>query len=136
MPNLQTENCWPKEKHLWLIQAALFKGKNALEAWEKWISVEDIQNLDVASYQILPKLYKNLKALNCSHSAMNLLEGIYRRTWADNQHMLYYFAQLAQQLQSKGIDQLVLLKGGALIAGHLHDAGIRPMGDIDFLVSK
>lgn len=129
-------NCWPKAKHLWLMQAALLDGDSALNALEKWSAQLDVDKLDYPSYQIIPKLYKNLMRLNVSHANMKIFEGVYRRTWVENQRNFYRFSHLAQHLRENGVEDIVLLKGGAMMLSYYKDFGIRQMGDIDFLVAK
>lgn len=48
--------------------------------------------------------------------------------------MTMLFSDVVQQLISHGIDEIVLMKGGAMIALYYQDFGMRQMGDIDFLV--
>jgi len=128
--------CWPKGSHYLLLQAALFDGAAAITAWEQWFAGIDLDKLDYASYQIIPKLYKNLTRLHVKNPAMGIFKGIYRHTWVENQRMLYLYSSLVNTLRSAGIDQIVLLKGGAMALGYYRDPGIRPMGDLDILVPK
>ena len=134
--NRYSGNNYPIDKQLCLMQAALFDGELATKAWEKWLIGLDIDTIDHASYQIIPKLYKNLKKYNISHPYMKIFEGVYRRTWVENQKHFYMFSQLVKELGEAGIEDIVLLKGGAMTLACYQDFGIRPMGDIDFLVPK
>src|SRR5262245_28858239 len=58
----------------------------------------------------------------------------YLRTWSENLRFYHCVLPLLQAFQQVGIDAVVL-KGLALIARFYRDPGVRPMEDVDVLVS-
>ncbi len=128
------ENCWPSREQGLLLRAGLLKNRQALEAWQEWRSIIDIDDhLDDGSYRLLPLLYQNLKNHGVEDPFMNRLKGIYRLTWYKNQMLFHRNARLLNALRNSGIETLVL-KGGALVPLYYKDYGIRPMADFDVLV--
>lgn len=116
-----------------LLRAALLDGAAAREAWEKWKSAVDIEDLDPGSTQLLPLLYRNLKRMGVSHPQMERFKGVYRVTWYKNQMLFRDGATVARCLEQAGIRTL-LLKGAALIVECYHEHGLRAMADFDILV--
>jgi len=116
-----------------LLQAALLSGNAAVNAWEKWKSIVDIDLIDYASMQIFPLLYQNLKILEIDDPQINIYKGLFRSSWYENQRLLKTAVDLVTEFQSVGIDCL-FLKGTALILEYIKTPGLRPMGDIDILV--
>jgi hypothetical protein len=126
---------WPTERQNLLLRASLLKGRAALEAWEVWKSVEDVENLEAGSFRLLPLLYRNLKRLNVVHPHMDIFRGVYRKTWYQNQMLFHETGPLLKSFQSAGTAVMVL-KGVALTELYYRDRGIRPMNDIDILVHE
>jgi hypothetical protein len=122
--------CWPNKEQEMLLRSALLNGKEALDAWQRWKLMVDIDQLD---HRLLPKLYHNLKAELPSDPLMSRLKGVYRQTWYKNQLLFHRAAILLTSLQDAGIETLCL-KGAAIIVLHYRDAGLRHMDDIDVLV--
>lgn len=130
--NIQA-TCWPTREQELLLQASLWQGKRAIEAWVQWQSATDMDNLDPGSFRLLPLLYRNLSALGIDEPIMSKLKGIYRQAWYRNQMTFHRIATLLPAFQDAGI-QTLLLKGAALTVLHYQDYGLRPMTDIDLLV--
>lgn len=55
--------CWPTREQGLLLQATVWQGQKAIEAWEKWECSVDMDKLDPGSHRLLPQLYRNLRAL-------------------------------------------------------------------------
>jgi hypothetical protein len=117
-----------------LLKAALFSGKDALEAWSKWRDAVDWErHLEPGSFRLLPLLYNNLHKHGVDDPAMGKLKGIYRNAWSKNQTLFYEMAKVIELLQNAGI-KTMLLKGASLSLLYYKNNGARPMADIDVLV--
>ena len=125
--------CWPTPTQELLLKAALLRGKDSLEAWEEWISREDIELLDTGSWRMLPLLYRNLSEQGVTHPAMVKLKGVYRYIWCKNQVLFHNMSSLLKKFHEAGIETMTL-KGAALVLVHYKDYGLRPMDDFDVLV--
>jgi len=126
-------DCWPTWQQELLLRAALLQGKNSIEAWEKWKSSTDINQLDLGSHRLLPQLYRNLHVQGVKDRLLEKFKGIYRRTWCDNQLLFHEVSALLRSLGDAGIETIVL-KGAALALLHYRDCGLRPMNDFDVMV--
>lgn len=128
-------SCWPTWRQELLLRAALLQGRDTIQAWQKWRSNVDIDQLDPGSYRLLPLLYRNLRAQGIEDPLMGRLKGIYRRTWCENRLFLYDMSRLLRRFQDAGIETMVL-KGAALTMLFYEDYGLRPMDDFDVLVHR
>jgi hypothetical protein len=134
-PNLKLRSCYPTPQQQLLLQAALWQGEPAIEAWKKWQINTKLETLDPGSYRMLPLLYHNLSVHGIEHPTLSKMKGVYRHTWAQNQLLLYRITQVLIALQEAEIPTL-LLKGAALITLYYQNQGLRPMSDFDLLVPK
>ncbi len=116
-----------------LVQAALLRGKEAVQAWEQYEPGLVFETLDACSRQLLPLLHGNLKANGIEHPLMERFKGIHRYTWYKNQLMLNRSAKCLRAFHNAGIETM-LLKGTALVLLHYSTYGLRPMRDVDVLV--
>jgi hypothetical protein len=129
---VKNENLPTRQQEL-LLRAALLEGTAAREAWERWESSVDIENLDPGSNQLLPLLYRNLKRLGVSHPQMNRFKGVYRHTWYKNQMLFHDGAAVVRCFEQADI-RTILMKGAALMVQCYHEYGLRAMADFDILV--
>jgi hypothetical protein len=53
-PDYKQGGCWPTEQQELLLKAALLKGEPAIQAWERWVSQVDINDLDQGSLRLTP----------------------------------------------------------------------------------
>lgn len=128
------ESPLPTEEQLLLLKACLYSDKRAIAFFEKWLTKVDLDAyIDHGSFRLLPLLYKNLLQLNYKGNRMNMLKGIYRKSWCQNQKILYDSAQVLAFFHQAGIETIVL-KGVALSSMVYKDVGARPMADLDVLV--
>jgi hypothetical protein len=119
-----------------LLRAALLAGPAALDAWEQWKANTDFGDyLDNGSFRLLPLLYKNLRRHGVTDPFMHKLKGIYRLAWYKNQTRFRDIEEVLRTFHEAGI-QTMLLKGAALTLLHYKDNGVRPMVDVDILVSS
>ncbi len=124
---------WPSPRHELLLRASLSHGDDALEAWDKLRPAFDLDKLDIQSLNLLPLLYKNLRAHNIEDPLLKKFKGFYRLTWAKNTLLFNYASNTLGALLDSEV-QIILLKGAALTTLYYKDPGLRPMGDIDILV--
>lgn len=123
----------PTETQYLLLSAALKEETPALDAWQKWKSRVDIDDLDAASYRLLPLLHHNLSRLCVEDEWMPRLKGISRYHWCKNQLLLDRLYSVVSVLNRAGID-VMILKGSALIIRYYESAALRPMSDLDIMV--
>lgn len=125
--------CWPTENQELLLQACLFEGNEARDAWEKWRPRIDINWIDEGSHRLLPLLYHNLHPLGIEDPILTKAKGIYRFMLAKNHMMFHRAVPILKALQEKGIE-IIFLKGAALTLLYYKNFALRPQLDIDFLV--
>jgi Uncharacterised nucleotidyltransferase len=133
--NIKIGSFLPTEEQELLLKAALLQGESAINAWEKWHKLADIDNLDAGSYRLLPLLYKNLVKQGVTHPLINRCKGVYRLTWSKNQLLFNQLLPWLSALEQAGI-KATLLKGTALVVDYYQDYGLRVMNDIDIFVHK
>jgi putative nucleotidyltransferase-like protein len=124
----------PTARQELLLKAALLSGEAALIAWRQVAGTLDLERLDGASRSLLPLVYGNLVRHDLRGQALDGLKEQYLLTWKENQGIWRAAAALLQAFEETGIDAIVL-KGLALIACFYRDIGLRPMADVDVLVS-
>jgi hypothetical protein len=117
-----------------LLEAALLDGEHAINAWQQWKSIVDLEgHHDSGTYSLFPLLYKNLQRYGIEDPFMERLKGIYRLEWYKNQRLIYNMSRVLQYLHDSGI-QTMILKGAALIELYYKNYAVRPMAGIDILV--
>jgi hypothetical protein len=131
----RTAGCLPEPAQILLLQAALGQGQNAAAAWERWERENGLDRPDEGSYRLLPLVYRNLSRQGYSGPQWNILRGIHRSAWSQNQLLFHQARPLLEQIQGAGVPVL-LCKGAALALSIYPDAGCRPMRDIDILVPR
>ncbi len=116
-----------------MLKAALLDGDAALQSWQAWEAQTDFDEIDSASYRMVPLLYRNLQRLGVEHPLMERMKSVYRHTWYRNQLLSHRTIQLINLFQSEGIPVMVF-KGTTLLELYYRDKGLRPMNDFDFMV--
>jgi len=116
-----------------LLRACLLPGQAAVDAWQEWQSITDIDHLEVGSRHLLPLLYSNLRTLGIKGNRINTLKGFYRITWYKNQMLFRNMAAVLKILHNAGI-KIMVLKGAILTLIYYKNYGLRPMQDFDILV--
>ena len=131
------EGCWPTATHELLLHAAMSAPDRAADAWQRWNRIVDIEGeqIDVGSYRLLPLVYGNLFRHRPEGTNSRILEGLYKRTWYENQVRLRTCADVLASLHEIGV-RTMLLKGCPLAIAHYRDVAARPMSDIDLLVPR
>lgn len=124
---------YPSPEQELLLRAALLPGDAAERAWVQWREAHADEQFDLASFRVLPLVYRNLAALGSEDPWMGRLKGMYRRSWFLNQSLFNRAAGVVGRLEAAGIPTL-LLKGAGLSLAHYRDMGARPMEDVDVAV--
>ncbi|MFT4519065.1 MAG: hypothetical protein ACI9JM_001456 [Halioglobus sp.] len=126
-------DCTPDSSQRYLLTAVLRSSDASLEAWRAWCGEVDIEDVDSASFRLLPLIYLRLKTLDPTDQLLARLKVVYRHTWFKNQMLTNQSKHAADIFAKAGID-CMLLKGGALSIGYYQDAGARFMHDMDLMV--
>ena len=133
MMHVQTRYLPNKEQQL-LLQAALWSGSAAIDAWARWQASIDFDSyLDDDSFALLPLLYMNLRRHGVTHPLMHKLKGIYRRLWCENQVHFQAVEGVVRDLHLASIPTL-LLNGAALSAKYYRQDGVRSTKDSQIVV--
>lgn len=127
--------CWPDLPQELLLKAALLDGPDAVQAWEQWQTIGDLDHAGGGAFRLLPLVDRNLERIGVDHPDMHRLKGIRRRTWSQNELLFRDADEAIASLARAGIETL-LLRGMALIARYYKDASLRPMNDCDILVPE
>lgn len=125
--------CWPTKEQQLLLQASLLQGNVATDAWHKWKSIVDLNNIDPGSYRLFPLSFINLGFNGIEDPLMNIFQWVYRLTRDKNEILFKNISELLNHFHNEGI-QIMLLKGTSLILLYYKDYGLRPMIDFDMLV--
>jgi Uncharacterised nucleotidyltransferase len=123
----------PTPEQILLLRACLLSGPDAAAAWSAWRKRVSFDDIDAASYRLMPLLYQNLRREKIDDGLLGRLKGIYRHTWARNQLLFHAAGEVLRAMQDADISVLVL-KGATLAGAHYDGAGLRPMNDFDFMV--
>ncbi|VXD19190.1 hypothetical protein PL8927_620042 [Planktothrix serta PCC 8927] len=118
-----------------LLQAALLQGEAAINSWQKWRTLVNIDDVDQDSYRLLPLLYRNLSAHNVTDSYIGRLKGVYRRAWVENQVWFQKIRSILGSFQEADI-KIMLLKDPALNLHYYQDYGLRYIDHLDFLINS
>jgi hypothetical protein len=124
---------WPTKEQQLLLQASLLQGNVATDAWDKWKSIVDLNNVDPGSYRLFPLSFVNLRFNGIDDPLMNIFQWVYRLTRDKNEILFKNISELLNHFHYEGI-QVILLKGASLILLYYKDCGLRPMIDFDMLV--
>jgi hypothetical protein len=125
---------WPSESQELLLQAGLWEGRDALEAWDRWRASADLDaEMDRGTFRLLPMLYKKMLALGVEDPLMKQLGSVYRWSWVESNQILRHMKPVLNDLQREAIPTL-LLKGAPLAYEFYDFPGMRPMADFDVLI--
>ena len=134
MINKQRKSIYPEYEHIQLLKACILEGDSAIEAWQNWDRVTNINDIDNASMRLLPSLYLTLRDNNIHTDYTNKIKGVYRRTLVKNKILFNSLIDIQKSFKKYNIE-VMLLKGGALILNNNYkDPYQRPMSDIDLLI--
>jgi hypothetical protein len=125
----------PSQEQQLLLQAALLQGEAAINSWQKWKTLVNIDDVDQESYRLLPLLYRNLSAHNLTDPYIGRLKGVYRRTWVENQVWFQKIRSILGSFQETNI-KIIMLKDPALNLHYYQDYGLRYINHLDFLINS
>ena len=89
---------------LLLLKAALFADGSAMQAWQYWVSMADLESLPPGAYPVLPLLYGNIQKLDPDHPWQTRLKGVVRHTWANNQIFMQQTMEWEKAFIDAGVD--------------------------------
>lgn len=118
----------------WLLRAALMEGEPARQAYARWESMQDVDEIDAASHLLLPLLHRNLTVLGIEAERMGTFKGVIRRSWYENQLLWRGLSPVLNGFETTGIPCLVV-GGAALSALYYPEGGLRPLREADLLIS-
>ncbi|MBP9841155.1 MAG: nucleotidyltransferase family protein [Simkaniaceae bacterium] len=124
----------PTPEQLLLLQASLFLDDRALCAWKTWVQQVDFDQIDPASYKLLPLVARNPILANLQDPIFEKCKGIYRQVWVTNQLNWKKMLPILQHLPR--VNKMILLKGMAMILHYYKDFGVRVLGDIDIFIER
>jgi Uncharacterised nucleotidyltransferase len=125
---------WPDDIQQLLLQAALLPGDAGAAAWATVRPQIDIDRLPGELHRLMPALSKALVARGVDDPELARLKGVYQYSWYRNQLLFADGAELISALEGVGLSTM-LLRGAAMTAAYHRDAGVRPMNDLDVLVT-
>jgi Uncharacterised nucleotidyltransferase len=122
--------------HVALIRACVADEHDAAAAIEEWLAGIEIDDLDYATLELTGFVYRRMVDADLDHPARAVLAARYRRTWHQNQKLLFRARPLLARL-GELTDRAVVLKGGAMVSSaYYDDLGVRALQDIDVLVEQ
>jgi hypothetical protein len=126
---------WPDVAECLLLHAALDEGDSALTAFARWSAgIDWAGDIEGGSFRLLPLVHANLSRQGAQHRMMGRLAGVHRYHWCAAQTHMRRGGALVQRLREAGIP--VMLSKGLALATSVYDSpALRPMSDIDILVS-
>lgn len=115
--------------HRLLILAAMGKGAEGADAFEKWKQLVDFTDIDYSSQRILPALTHHLS----DDLVSNQIRKYIKFVWLRSQILLTAGLEAAKVLDCAGIPNL-FMKGAAMLTQTEVDISKRQMSDIDIVV--
>ncbi len=125
----------PSQQQETLLKAALLEGDDSLLAWKQLKGLPEIDLQTPTNKQLLPLLYRNLKAQGVSESLPYNLKNESMMAWTRNHRIFQRIRQILPILHDGNVPTL-LLKGAALIPLYYQDYGARGMRDFDLLLPQ
>ena len=133
LPRLYKGQGWPTREQELLLNTSLFSGDEALESWNKWTDLIDVNRIDQASYRLLPLAVHNLEKEGVKDPFLTRFRGLKKKTWYKNQ-ILFKTLKDVLLLFHKNRIRTMVIKGAALIPLYFKDLSIRPQNDVDILI--
>ena len=104
MINKQRKSIYPDYEHIQLLKACILEGESAIEAWQNWDRVTNINDIDNGSMRLLPSLYLTLRDNNIYTDYTNKVKGVYRRTLVKNKILLYSLIDIQKSFKKYNIE--------------------------------
>ena len=130
------ERPFPTDSQRDLLKEALLPAEHAEPAWRRWKGRgHRLETVYDSSVRLFPQLWANRDAAGVSAEDLPLLKGVYRQVLADNSVKLRAALDTTQLLVEADIPVL-FLTGAAMMAIAGGRLGLRPVSDVDVLVSE
>jgi hypothetical protein len=142
-------NPLPTAHQTLLLKACLLDNEQAVQYWEKWMSVNGFSNLtnepssgilpqvydrlDFASQRLLALLYKKMSSASVNHPLITALKGYYRYIWVRNQLLKDELTKIAETFNAQGVKHIVI-KGFPMTEVYYKDMGVRSVLDLDLMI--
>src|SRR6476661_2330925 len=120
--------------NLLLLKAALLDEGAAIAAYKAWRPTLDLETISYGQQRLLPLLQHNLTRFGIEDPLLERFRGIRRYFWVRNLKAMTFAQRVFAAFDQSGVP-FIVLKGAALVACYLADRSLRPMDDIDILVS-
>ncbi len=126
---------WPSAEQRLLLDAALRDGAPAFAAYRTWRARVDLDaEFGYHTLRLLPLVYDNLQRQGLRDPLMGRLKGVYRRAWYETHRLLHQVRPVVAALVEDGVP-LLLLKGAPLVLDYYGNHALRPMADVDLVVT-
>jgi hypothetical protein len=125
----------PSSADIALLRAALGEGEAARAAYRVWREQLDWDSTPAKWRILLPLLHRNVTRLGIQDPLVRRLRRIRRYLWARNLPLIELAKRVHVAFAEANVPVLAL-KGTSLVASGYMDRSIRPMEDIDILVSR
>jgi hypothetical protein len=117
-----------------MLRAALLDGEPARTSFRAWREHLDWENISRSWQRLIPLLQSNLIAQSIDDPLIERFRGLRRYFWLRNLKQMQLAFAAIDALAAAGVPVLAL-KGLSIIACYFRDRSLRPMEDIDLLVS-
>ena len=125
----------PASGDITLLQALLGRDDTARSAAEEWLNVTEISEVNEGLRRLLPLLHYRMTCWGMEHPKSAVVSHEYRRYWLATQRVQYQADRLLEILAPLE-RPVVFLKGAALGRTVYPSPALRPLSDVDFLVSR
>ncbi len=119
--------------HHLLWDALVLPLPHAEEAWRQWRACTNLNHLDSASFHLLPTLAGRMAPWLADDPEQEIVLGICRRAWSQNQLRRKLLANALAILGAAGIERAAAI-GPVLFSAQWPEGSIRPVGRVDLLV--
>jgi hypothetical protein len=106
------------------------------EAWREWRAETDLDKLDSDCLAVLPLLSGRLSAWLPAESGNEIVLGICRRGWVQNQLRYREAADTVLALRQAGIEPTAIFGPAAWALLYGEEKAVRPIENLDLLVSR
>jgi hypothetical protein len=123
----------PDERERVLLRVCFLPPGAAGREWDEHGSRVRLEELPAESHGLLPLLHRRLVELGRTPASLDLLHGVRRRLWVQNQLRFSAVGDVVDALDGAGV-RSALVGGAGVLAGHL-GLDLRPIHDVDVLVA-
>ncbi|MCB9731468.1 MAG: nucleotidyltransferase family protein [Deltaproteobacteria bacterium] len=125
----------PSPRESLLLRAAVLEGDAARAAWEAWSrDGRAWEALTEAERRVVPAAAQNLAAVGVALPEDAARLRAQRAAWVRTQQLVRCLERTVAALRTRALEDVLVLKGGALGASYHGGFGRRPMSDIDLWV--